>query len=105
MWSKTQFLKDVANHHELFYIDYLHRLLSGEGASDEVMVPQALPTIEGKVVDASFWWDTLVETNGWKLQRNKLTGHGRIIDSEKVRKAWGSVEEMTKSFEKVREQL
>ena len=105
LWGKAQLLKDVANHCELFYIYYLRRLLGGEAASGEVMVPQALPTVEGKVMDSGFWWDTLAETNGWKLQRNKVTGHGRIIDPGKVRKAWGSVEEMEKSFEKVRGQL
>ena len=104
-WGMVEALKKVANHCELFYIEYLRRLLGGEEASGEVMVPQALPTIEGKVMDAGFWWDTLAETNGWKLQRNKVTGHGRIIDSGKVRKAWGSVEEMAQSFEKVRGQL
>ena len=105
LWGKAQLLKDVANHCELFYIDYLRRLLGGEAASGEVMVPQALPTVEGKVMDSGFWWDTLAETNGWKLQRNKVTGHGRIIDPGKVRKAWGGVGEMTKAFEKVKKQL
>ena len=105
LWGKAQVLKDVANHCELFYIDYLRRLLGGEEASGEVLVPQDLPTVEGKVMDAGFWWDTLAETNGWKLQRNKVTGHGRIIDPRKVRKAWGAVEEMAKAFEKVKGQL
>ncbi len=105
LWGKAQVLKDVANHCELFYIDYLRRLLGGEEASGEVLVPQDLPTVEGKVMDAGFWWDTLAETNGWKLQRNKVTGHGRIINPRKVRKAWGAVEEMVKAFEKVKGQL
>ena len=105
LWGKAQVLKDVANHCELFYIDYLRRLLGGEEASGEVLVPQDMPTVEGKVMDAGFWWDTLAETNGWKLQRNKVTGHGRIIDPRKVRKAWGAVEEMAKAFEKVKGQL
>ena len=105
LWGKAQLLKDVANHCELFYIEYLRRILGGEAVSGEVMVPQALPTVEGKVMDAGFWWDTLAETNGWKLQRNKVTGHGRIINPQKVRKAWGTVEEMVLSFEKVRKQL
>ena len=105
LWGKAQLLKDVANHCELFYIDYLRRLLGGEETSGEVMVPQALPTVEGEVMDSGLWWDTLAETNGWKLQRNKVTGHGRIINPQKVRKAWGRVEDMTESFEKVRSQL
>ena len=104
-WGMVEALKKVANHCELFYIEYLRRILGGEEASGNVMVPQALPTVEGKVMDAGFWWDTLAETNGWKLQRNKVTGHGRIINPQKVRKAWGSVAEMEKSFEKVRGQL
>ena len=104
-WGKVQTIKNIANHSEFFYIEYLRRLLSGEEASGEVMVPQALPTVEGEVMDSGFWWDTLAETNGWKLQRNKVTGHGRIINPQKVRKAWGTVEDMTLSFEKVRNQL
>ncbi len=104
-WGKVQALKDVRNHSEFFYIDYLRRLLNGEEASVEVMVPQALPTFEGRVTDSGLWWDTLAETNGWKLQRNKVTGHGRIIDPQKVRKAWGKVEDLRLSFEKVGEQL
>ena len=87
-----QAIKNIANHSEFFYIEYLRRLLSGEEASGEVM-------------DSGLWWDTLAETNGWKLQRNKVTGHGRIINPQKVRKAWGTVEEMALSFEKVRNQL
>ena len=104
-WGMVESLKKIANHCELFYIEYLRRLLGGEGTSGEVMVPQDLPTVETKVMDAGFWWDTLVETNGWKLQRNKVTGHGRIIDPGKTRKAWGGVEEMKRSFEKVRGQV
>ena len=104
-WGKVQAIKDMANHCELFYIEYLRRILGGEEASGEVMVPQALPTVEGEGMDSGLWWDTLAETNGWKLQRNKVTGHGRIINPQKVRKAWGTVEDMTRSFEKVRNQL
>ena len=104
-WGKVQAIKDIANHSEFFYIEYLRRLLSGEEASGEVMVQQALPTVEGEVMDSGLWWDTLAETNGWKLQRNKVTGHGRIINPQKVRKAWGTVEDMALSFEKVRNQL
>ena len=104
-WGKVQAIKNIANHSEFFYIEYLRRLLSGEEASGEVMVPQALPTVEGEVMDSGLWWDTLAETNGWKLQRNKVTGHGRIINPQKVRKAWGAVEDMALSFEKVRNQL
>ena len=45
------------------------------------------------------------EAAGWKLQRNKVTGHARIIDPQRVRKAWGRVEDMTRSFEKIKSKL
>lgn len=104
-WGKVQALKDIKNHSEFFYLDYLRRILGGEEPSGEVMVHQALPTLEGQVMDSGLWWETLAETNGWKLQRNKVTGHGRIIDPRRIRKAWGKVEELESSFEKVRSQL
>lgn len=104
-WGKAQILKDAYNHAELFYLAYLTRLLNGEEPSGEVMVPQDLPTVNGHVADIGCFWDVIDECMGWKLEKNKVTGHARIIDPEKVRKAWGSVDEMTRSFEKVRRQL
>ena len=105
IWGKVQLLKDVANHCELFYLAYLKRLLDGEPASEEVMVYQSLPTLERRVMDSGLWWETLAEAAGWKLQRNKVTRHARIIDPQRVRKAWGRVEDMTRSFEKIKGKL
>jgi len=104
-WAKVQFLKDIANHHEAFYFDYLRRIVEGEETSGAVMVPQSLPTLELKVTDTERWWVVLEAYKGWKLERNKLTGHARILDPTKVRKAWGTVDEMKKSFVKVKGQL
>ena len=72
---------------------------------EEVMVYQSLPTFECRVKDSVFWWETLAEVVGWKLQRNRITGHARIIDPQRVRRAWGRVEDLTRSFEKIRGQL
>ena len=104
-WGRVELLKKVANHCELFYIEYLRRLLGGEEASGSVMVPQTRTNVDFPVVDAGFWWDMVAETNGWKLERNKITGHARILDPNQVRKAWGTLEDMTNSFRKVRDQL
>lgn len=103
-WAKTQVLKDIANHHALFYIAYLKEVLAGEEAIEDVMVVQHLPTIEHKVVDAGIWWRVVAETNGWKLEKHRLTKHCRILSPEKICRAWGSEAKMRASFEKV-EQL
>lgn len=42
------------------------------------------PTAGGKIA-----WDTLLELRGWKVQRNKITRHIRILDDRNFRRAWG----------------
>ena len=105
VWGKSQALKDIANHHEKFYLEYARRILGGEEPSGKVMVPQGFPGIEGQVMDAEIWWTVLESLAGWKLEKNKVTGHCRIIDPEKLRKAWGRETEMRMAFEKVKKQL
>ena len=68
-------------------------------------MPQGRINVEMKVLDAGIWWDMLETTNGWKLERNKLTGHCRILDPEKKRKAWGSETTMREAFSKLRNQV
>ena len=105
IWAKSQALKDIANHHEKFYLEYARRILGGEEPSGKVMVPQGFPGVEGHVMDSMVWWDVLDSSGGWKLEKNKVTGHCRIIDPDKLRKAWGRESEMRAAFEKVKQQL
>ncbi len=105
LWGRSDLLKEVANHHVHFYLDYLRRIVEGEEPGDRVMVPQQLPTVEGGVMDAGIWWRVLDECRGWKLERNIVTGHCRIIDQTKVRRAWGSEAAMRASFQKTKKQL
>ena len=104
IWAK-KVIKDIANHHEKFYLEYARRILGGEEPSGKVMVPQGFPGVEGHVMDSEIWWTVLDSSRGWKLEKNKVTGHCRIIDPDKLRKAWGRESEMRSAFEKVKQQL
>ena len=104
IWAK-KVIKDIANHHEKFYLEYARRILGGEEPSGKVMVPQDFPGVEGHVMDSEIWWMVLDSFRGWKLEKNKVTGHCRIIDPDKLRKAWGRESEMRTAFEKVKNQL
>ena len=104
-WAMISALKHIANHHEKFYIEYARRILEGEEPSGKVMVPQGFPTVEGHVMDSMVWWDVLDSSGGWKLEKNKVTGHCRIISPGKIRTAWGRETEMRTAFEKVKQQL
>ena len=104
IWAK-KVIKDIANHHEKFYLEYARRILGGEEPSGKVMVPQGFPGVEGHVMDSEIWWTVLDSSGGWKLEKNKVTGHCRILDPEKRRTAWGREAEMRSAFEKVKQQL
>ena len=104
-WAKSRTLKEIANHHVLFSLAYMTRLLKGECPSDAVMVMQDFPTIPHTVVDAGIWWDVVEEAQGWKLERHKLTNHFRIVSPARKGVAWGGEAAMRTAFGKVRRQL
>ena len=70
-----------------------------------MMVPQDKVNVEWKVMDAGVWWDVLQVREGWKLERNIVTGHCRILNPEKRRVAWGREASMRESFDKILRQL
>ena len=59
-----------------------------------------MPNIETKTLGGHVFWETLGESGGWKLQKNKFTDHCRILDPEDARKAWGSEESMREILNK-----
>ena len=40
-----------------------------------------------------FWTDIRLQA-GWRIQRNFLTGHHRLLDDENIRQAWGNLAEV-----------
>ena len=104
-WGRFQTLKDIANHKELFYLAALKHVLDGDWTDGGVMVPQHFVNVKGRVLDAGMWWDVVEEHLGWKLERNKVTGHFRILTPEKRRAAWGREREMRAAFEKTRNRV
>ncbi|MBO7720963.1 MAG: hypothetical protein J6T01_01000 [Kiritimatiellae bacterium] len=105
-WGGTEAVKRIANHHAAFYFAELKRILAGEpSVKAQVRVPQDLVNVELKVADAGIWWDVLDSAQDWKLERNIVTGHCRIIDPDKRRVAWGAEADMRRSLETVRRQL
>ena len=54
------------------------------------------PTMGGKV-----FWNELAECKGWRLQKNMITQHCRILDPDDVRRAWGGDDAMERLFGKL----
>lgn len=61
----------------------------------------SMPNIDFPTMGGHFFWDTIAESGGWKLQKNKLTDHCRLLDPNNVRKAWGSEIAMMSALEKL----
>ncbi len=105
LWGQSETIKRLCNHLAPFYFAELRRILDGEPSPDaQVRVPQGLVNIEWKVLDRGIWWDVLETCGGWKLERNKVTTHCRILDPACRRVAWGSEADMRRSFLKIRAQ-
>lgn len=52
-----------------------------------------LPNIPCQTLGGKYLWETLSYSNGWKLQKNKLTHHYRILDPANIRQSWNVDEE------------
>ncbi|MDA7979754.1 MAG: alpha/beta hydrolase [Pirellulales bacterium] len=50
-----------------------------------------------------FWADEQIQ-RGWRIQRNVIAGHCRLLDTENVRRAWGSLEQCQKALNTVAQQ-
>lgn len=57
-----------------------------------------MPTMGGPV-----FWTTLAKWRGYKLQQNQFTHHARILNPDNVRIAWGTVNGMKMTLERMAE--
>jgi hypothetical protein len=62
--------------------------------------PIGLPNVRMPTLGGTFFWDDLAEIEGWRMQRNVVTGHWRLLDPHNVRCAWGTSDEMVDIFTK-----
>ena len=67
--------------------------LLADTVMDELKKKGTLPNIKFPTLGGKVFWDTIAERNGLKVQKNKITGHCRILDSDNFRLAWGGSEE------------
>lgn len=58
-----------------------------------------VPTLGGK-----FIWSDIFLHAGWRIQKNVLTGHCRLLDDQDFRQAWGTYEFCQEEFLKFKKQ-
>lgn len=60
-----------------------------------------LPNIKMPTMGGEVFWNTLAEANGWKLQQNTVFHNARILDSNNVRIAWGTINGMEDALDEM----
>lgn len=56
-------------------------------AAAQVRTPVNIPVVT--LGGMQFWADVRLQ-EGWRIQRNSITGHYRLLDDDNIRRAWGS---------------
>lgn len=91
------------------YEEILEAFSLGAEVSDDLMKiiesESSLPNIPFPTMGGLVFWRNLAEFNGWKFQQNMITQHARILDSNDVRIAWGTVDDMSRIMEKMTEHI
>ena len=87
------------------YEEILEAFSLGAEVSDDLMKiiesESSLPNIPFPTMGGLVFWRNIAEFNGGKFQQNMITQHARILDSNDVRIAWGTVDEMSRIMEKM----
>jgi hypothetical protein len=60
-----------------------------------------MPNIDFPTMGGELFWKTLASHAGWRLQRNKFTGHCRLLDPDDYRRAWGSERAMMRALDRL----
>lgn len=82
-------------------LDALMFLANDPSILEKIKLPDECITIPMKVMDKGVFWNTIGSAGGYKLQKNMFTRHCRIIDSKKIRRAWGTEKGMEKLFNQI----
>jgi hypothetical protein len=63
--------------------------------------PIGMPNFKIPTLGGVLFWEDVGTIKGWRMQRNILTRHWRILDSNNVRHAWGMNKKMVDIFTRV----
>ncbi len=84
------------------------RLAAGQESADQEVPrksgePSPRPlNIVGKTLGGTQFWTDELAFHDWRIQRNVVTGHYRLLDGQQYRHAWGTYEMCSTRFAEIR---
>ena len=67
----------------------------------DLLQKTSMPNIPTVTKGGKIFWNELAECKGWRLQKNMITQHCRILDPQDIRRAWGGDDAMERLFQKL----
>lgn len=67
--------------------------------------PEGVPGRGARTMGGKQFWTDLYIFRGWRIQKNVLTGHCRLLDVQDLRRTWGSYDHCLRTFQAIRQQL
>ncbi|MDA1179307.1 MAG: alpha/beta hydrolase, partial [Planctomycetota bacterium] len=83
------------------------QILSAEAGETAEDVTEALPdgiNVPAKTLGGNQLWADELVFHDWRIQRNSLTGHYRLLDDKDVRQKWGSWDQCAQALEDERQE-
>ena len=71
------------------------------GEIHDLLRKTSMPNIPTVTMGGKIFWNELAECKGWRLQKNMITQHCRILDPQDIRRAWGGDDAMERLFQKL----
>ena len=99
-------MNNTVEHYGYRYFEKLRDCQEKNDFSNQnIIVPQDYTNVDTPTMGGYFWWTTLDEKSGWRLQQHVISGLCRILDPNGIRQAWGRLVILQTAFEKVKIQL
>lgn len=77
------------------------KALTAASANPSLIRNFSLPNVNFPTMGGEVFWDDVANVKGWRLQRNKLTRHARILDPDNFRRAWGGIDAMEELLQRL----
>ena len=69
--------------------------------TSDLLKDLSMPNIPFPTLGGHVFWTELANVKGWRLQRNDITRHCRILDPDDIRRAWGGEDALLKELRRL----
>lgn len=65
---------------------------------------ESVPNADSKTFGGKQFWTDEVVFHEWRIQRNAISGHYRLLDDQDIRRAWGKFEDCCQALDRIKQE-